>query len=278
MVVMADSASLDPTILGYYNEGGEQGRLETDCRLEFLRTQELIERFLPPLPARILDVGGGAGIHAKPLLAAGYDVVLVDPVDLHIEQALGDGITQAEVGDARELRFEDGSFDVVFLLGPLYHLSARSDRVLAIREARRVVGPSGVVLAAVISRFASTFDGLHTRLLLDERFEAIVEHDVTTGQHQNPDATPSWFTTGYFHHPSEVRGEFKDAGCSVDEILAIEGPGSYLPDIDNWLDEPERREVLLRTIRRTEADPSLLGASTHLLVVSLSEEDSKGRG
>ncbi len=56
---MADSASLGPAILGYYNEGGEQGRLETGCRLEFLRTQELIERFLPPLPARVLDVGGG---------------------------------------------------------------------------------------------------------------------------------------------------------------------------------------------------------------------------
>lgn len=265
---MADNPRLDPAIRAYYDEGREQGRLDSWCRLEFLRTQELLQRFLPPAPARVLDVGGGAGIHAKPLLAAGYDVVLIDPVALHVDQAQADGIQQAEVGDARELQFESGSFDAVLLLGPLYHLIDPNDRIRAIQEARRVAGPSGLVAAAVISRFASTYDGLHRGLLLDSGFENIVEHDVATGHHVNPDATPGWFTTAYFHDPSDLRSEFNDAGSPIDQIIAIEGPGSYLPDVDDWLDDPARREALLRSIRRTESDSSLLGASSHLLVVS----------
>jgi ubiquinone/menaquinone biosynthesis C-methylase UbiE len=34
-------------------------------RLEFARTRELLERVLPAPPARVLDVGGGTGIHAR---------------------------------------------------------------------------------------------------------------------------------------------------------------------------------------------------------------------
>ena len=236
----------------------------------FSEPRKLLHRFLPTAPARVLDVGGAAGIHAKPLLRAGYDVTLLDPVALHIDQARADGIAQAEVGDARQLGFDDGSFDAVLLLGPLYHLTDRDDRIRAVQEARRVAGPSGLIIAAVISRFASTYDGLYRRLLLNESFEEIARHDVKTGQHRNPDSTPGWFTTAYLHDPAELYDEFHDAGSTVQEILAIEGPGSYLPGIDDWLDDPTSRDVLLGAIRRVEADPSLLGASSHLLVISQS--------
>lgn len=270
---MSDGSSLDAAVLAYYELGWERGRLETWCRLEFLRTQELLHRHLPPPPARVLDVGGAAGIHAKPLLRAGYDVTLIDPVALHIDQARAEGVAQAEPGDARSLRFDDASFDAVLLLGPLYHLPDRDDRVRALQEARRVAGRSGLVLAAVISRFASTYDGLFRKFLLDREFEEIVESDVAMGQHRNPDLRPGWFTTAYLHDPLELEEEFADGGCSVNGVLAVEGPATNLPDIDEWLDNPARRDVLLRAIRRVEDHPSLLGASSHLLVVSQSANE-----
>jgi hypothetical protein len=37
--------------------------------------------------------------------------------------------------------------------------------------------------------------------------------------------------------------------------------------VDAWLDDPDRRDALLRAIRRVEAEPALLGASPHLLAV-----------
>jgi hypothetical protein len=73
-------------IAAYYERGNEEGRLGDWGRLEFLRTLELLTRFLPPPPATVLDVGGAAGAYALPLAGDGYEVHLLDPVALHVEQ------------------------------------------------------------------------------------------------------------------------------------------------------------------------------------------------
>ena len=92
--------------------------------MEFLRTQKLLADVLPPEPAVVLDVGGAAGAHAEPLAALGYEVHLIDPVPLHVEQARGvPGLASVAVGDARALDWSDASVDAVLLLGPLYHLT-----------------------------------------------------------------------------------------------------------------------------------------------------------
>ena len=267
-MAMVEPAEVDAAILAYYASGREKARLETSCRLEFLRTQELLTRFLPRQPASIVDVGGGAGIHAVALIAAGYEVTLVDPVELHVEQARASGINRAWVGDARTLQFPEGSFDAVLLLGPLYHLPHQDDRLTALREAMRVLRPGGVLAAAAISRFASTYDGLHAGFLQDPDFERIVEGDVATGVHLNPKGRRGWFTTAYMHRPDELAAELREAGFAVEELLAIEGPGSLITDVDEWLDDDNRREVLMRAIRRVEAEPAILGASSHLLAVA----------
>jgi 2-polyprenyl-3-methyl-5-hydroxy-6-metoxy-1,4-benzoquinol methylase len=72
----------------YEEDASERDRLtQGHGVLEFLRTQELLARHLPVPPARILDVGGAAGIHALPLAQQGYEVDLIDPVELHVRQA-----------------------------------------------------------------------------------------------------------------------------------------------------------------------------------------------
>ncbi len=124
------------------------------------------------------------------------------------------------------------------------------------------------MVAAAISRFASTIDGLLRGFLLDPEFEAIVERDVREGQHRNPTGQPEWFTTAYFHLPEELRGEVKEAGFAVEALVGVEGPAWAAPDLDAWLEDPRRRAKLLATIGRVEAEPSLIGASAHLLVVA----------
>ena len=59
----------------------------------------------------------------------------------------------------------------------------------------------GVVLAAAISRFASTLDGLRLGLLDDPVFARLAEQDLRDGQHRNPTEEPRYFTTAYFHRP-----------------------------------------------------------------------------
>jgi S-adenosylmethionine-dependent methyltransferase len=48
--------------------------------------QQLLEN-LPPPPAQVLDVGGGAGHQSFPLAQAGYDVTLLDPSSAMLEKA-----------------------------------------------------------------------------------------------------------------------------------------------------------------------------------------------
>jgi ubiquinone/menaquinone biosynthesis C-methylase UbiE len=272
----AVTVTLDPDIESHYRLGLERGRLgERGGGLEFVRTRELLGRFLPRPPAIVIDVGGGAGAYAVPLAAQGYEVHLLDPVSLHVEQALiaarteGTALAGAVVGDARRLPYPDASAHAALLLGPLYHLTERADRVAALQQAHRVLRPGGVLAAAAISRFASTFDGLARGLLVEPRFEQIVERDVRDGQHRNPepDARPEWFTTAYFHRPEELRHELQEAGFGIEAVLAVEGPAAFRPELDAWLSDRERREALLRAVRRIEAEPSLLGASAHLLAV-----------
>lgn len=271
------SPSLSPEIQAYYNRGREAGRLTGGLGLlERTRTEELLARYLPPPPATVLDVGGGAGVYGCWLAQCGYSVHLIDPMPLHVEQARQASQQQPEcplarvsLGDARHLDYPDGSVDAVLLLGPLYHLTAREERLQAWREAGRVLRGGGMALGAAISRFASAMDGLFSGFLDDPAFAAIVQQDLLDGQHRNPNNIPHYFTTAYLHHPEELRAEVDEAGLRWIATLAVEGFAILLPDADfeqRWRD-PARRQQLLDVVRALEAEPTLLGATGHLLAV-----------
>ncbi|HET9982611.1 MAG TPA: methyltransferase domain-containing protein [Longimicrobiales bacterium] len=259
----------------YYAAGAEAERLSLGAgQLERARTQEILARFLPPPPARVLDVGGGTGVYSLWLLGRGYEVELIDPVPLHVEQATaafeaaGLPHAVARLGDARRLDQADGSVDAALLLGPLYHLTERADRLAALGEVRRVLRPGGVLVAAAISRFASLLDGYARDLVGDPAFVEIVERDLRDGQHRNPTARPDYFTTAFFHRPRQLREEVEAAGLIVDALLAVEGPFWIPGGFDALWADPARRQRLLEFLRRIETEESLLGVSAHLLVVA----------
>jgi ubiquinone/menaquinone biosynthesis C-methylase UbiE len=261
-------------IVGHYESILEESRIDHGLgQLELLRTQEILRRHLPPPPARVLDVGGGTGVHAAWLAEDGYRVHVVDLTPRHVEKVVYDlgplGVT-AEVGDARQLGQADASFDCVLLLGPLYHLTDHTDRRRALREAARVVRPGGVVAVAAINRFASLFDGLSRGYFFDRDFRTIVERDLSEGQHRNPDNRQHWFTTAYFHHPEELREEVMSAGLELLELVGIEGLAGWLGQLGERWDTPADRAVILDSARLVESEPAVLGLSGHLLAAARS--------
>jgi ubiquinone/menaquinone biosynthesis C-methylase UbiE len=264
-----DDSSIAPQIEEHYESYDEAGRLDKPRgAVEFLRTMEMVGRFLPPPPARLLDVGGGPGRYAREFQNAGYDVELVDALEAHVAQAKVAGVKLATAGDARNLEQADASADAVLLLGPLYHLTERRDRVQAWREAARVVRPDGVVIGAAISRFASLIDGLNLGLLADPGFVAIVDEDLRTGQHRNPDRREKWFTTAYFHHPDELSPEMTEAGLVPELVAAVEGPAQTVgPALEEWLADARLRESLLSFLAKVETEPAIIGSTGHLLAV-----------
>lgn len=265
---------VDEAVRDYYELGLEAERLTSgNGALELARSQELLRRYLPPPPADVLDVGGGPGVYSSWLALLGYRVRLIDPVPLHVAQAMlvaksqPDRPFDAMIGDALRLKEPDNQWDAVLLMGPLYHLTERSDRLAALAEAARVARPGGLVAVVAISRFASMLDSLRRGVLTNPELIAMVERDLQDGQHRNPslEENPNWFTTAFFHHPDELAAEVREAGLDLEAILAIEGPGWLFED--RWGD-PKQRDSVLRAIRAVEREPTLLGQSAHLLAIA----------
>jgi ubiquinone/menaquinone biosynthesis C-methylase UbiE len=258
----------------HYRLGAENGRLDSaEGQLERFRTQEILGRYLPAPPAEVFNVGGGTGAHAFPLAAQGYRVHLIDPIPLHLEQAharavaSGLELSSMALGDARRLDVPSGVADAALLLGPLYHLVERSDRLRALAEAHRILKPGGILFAAAISRFASLLDGLSTGAFQDEAFRSLVAADLATGQHRNTTNNPAYFTTAYFHRPEELAAELQEAGFSAVRVLAIEGPAWCTAHFRQVWDNPAQRGELLRFLSLVEEEPSIQGSSAHFLAV-----------
>lgn len=271
---MTPAPEVAPEIIAFYTEGfDEAARLTSsaDGKLELIRTQELLRRHLPPAPASVLDVGGGPGAHARWLVADGYDVHLVDPVPRHVESAQQAGCT-VELGDARKLSAADRSYDVVILLGPLYHLLDESDRLQALAEARRVLRPGGLLAAAAISRYASLFEHTATTWLDRERVHDAVKDILSTGRH---DPGRKGFTAAYFHTAEGLASEVHQAGFEGVTVYGVEGPAWSLLKAaeqhtgDDLTDTPMFRAALAAA-RMAEPHPDLLAAGSHMLAVGRS--------
>ncbi|MBV1948184.1 bifunctional 2-polyprenyl-6-hydroxyphenol methylase/3-demethylubiquinol 3-O-methyltransferase UbiG [Streptomyces sp. BV129] len=257
---------LAPSVMRFYGETvNEDDRLRTsaDGRMELARTQELLRRFLPPAPARVLDVGGGTGIHAEWLVKDGYDVTLVDPVPRHVETA--SAVCPAVVGDARDLSEPDDSFDVVQLLGPLYHLPNPEDRRTALGEAQRVVKPGGLVVAAAINRYASLFEHVTYAHLHKERIRDSVSKILETAVYDGVRG----FTLSYFHRAEELASELLTSGLTDVQVFGIEGPAwSLVKAAEQQSGEGPTDELIasaMEAARMAEPYPELLAASSHLL-------------
>jgi SAM-dependent methyltransferase len=171
------------------------------------------------------------------------------------------------VGDARRIDRPDGSADAVLLLGPLYHLTNRQDRLKALKEAHRLLKPGGQIFAATISRFASLIDGLARDLVSDPVFVSILNRDLEDGQHRNPTDNPEYFTTTFFHRPDELRQEMEEAGFDVEKLVGVEGPAWFMASFHRHWDVPEKRSLLLELLRKIEHEPYILGVSAHPLGV-----------
>lgn len=229
-------------------------------RLELLRTQELVRRHLEVPGLRVLDVGGGTGVHARWLADDGHDVHVIDPVRDHVAAtAVLPGVT-AEVGDARGLPSADASVDVVLLLGPLYHLRHHHERARALSEAHRVLRPGGLLVAAAISRYLTLLE-LGGEGRLTPELKASVQQVVASGDYD----AHAGFVPAHFHTATELAGEVADAGLHQVEVYGVEGPTWPALDVAGLDALDARLEAALVAARMAEQDPHLIHASAHLV-------------
>lgn len=259
-------------IQNFYNENvqSEWERLGVRHRTEFSVTLRALVEFLPPAPARIIDIGGGPGRYALALAGQGYGVTLVDLSEGNLafaqQKASETGIHLDGVFPKNALdlsAFASESFDAALLMGPLYHLWQESEHLQALREAQRLLKPGGLVFAAFISRFAAFRDGASKGFAWILEKPELNEKLLMTGV--NVGATDG-FTDAYFAHPDEVIPLCESAGFETILRLGCEGVASgheaYInslegKDFDTWAD----------LNYRIGKDPAAIGASDHILYI-----------
>jgi SAM-dependent methyltransferase len=266
------SGGVDPRVLARYESYDEDARLWRPGvgELVRLRTWDILERHLPPA-GRVLDIGGGPGTHAAHLAERGHAVTLVDPVRRHAEQAAaraarpGAAHFAVQVGEATHLAAPTASVDAVLLMGPLYHLVDRDDRLAALAEARRVLRPGGRLVAEVISRHAWVLDATVRGLMGSPAVRADTERSATTGLSQDPAGAAPGSFWAWFHRVDELEGELAEAGFTDVTLLAVEGFAWLLGDLAGRMAEPEG---ILAAVRMTERERSMLGCSAHVVGIA----------
>ena len=267
---------MNPVEQLYDNDPQREWARAVRHRTEFAITQRVLADFLPPAPATIADLGGGPGRYAIPLTQQGYAVTLVDlsqgNLALAQTKAAEAGVELTAVIHANVLslpRLPADKYDVVLLLGPLYHLLELAERETAVAIAYKLLQPGGLILAAFVTRFA-VFRDMAAKGYPDwiatypERARQILE----TGQ--NPAGPDNNFPNSYFAHPDEIKPLMEAAGFETRALIGCEGiVAGHEAHINQLQGELWAQWVDLNY--QFSQEPSLYGASDHLLYVGQKE-------
>lgn len=259
---------IDSAIADFYTRSNEDTRLQIGLGpLEFERNKLLIGHYTNGQTLQIADIGGGTGHYSSWLSARGHQVVLVDPIPLHLEKAKRKpGKFKCILAEARSLPFDDGSFDLVILHGPLYHFQDQADRLKAIKEARRIIRPGGIVLGFAITHAASTLAALHTGMIHDSRIFQMCRMELLSGEHNAPEGMNGILSCAHYHRPEELLGEFIGSGFSINGLHAVEGMAWMGSNFFQSWNDPHKKKTLLELVRLTEQDQSLLCFSPHMMI------------
>lgn len=239
--------------------------------VEFALTQKFILAHAPAAPAAVLDLGGGPGRYALWLAALGYSVTLLDlsksNLEVAAEQAAESGyhLDATIHGTATRLdKVVDEQFDVVLLLGPLYHLREREDRVRAIEEAKRVLKSGGILFAAFLNRY-----GLVRYLARYEPETILVNQDLihsvlTCGDPRSDRYATSFSNFSYWSEPGEIEPLMSECGFDGVEMMSAEGALAFIEEKVQALD-PQKRQAWIELNYKISTDPELRGSSIHLV-------------
>jgi SAM-dependent methyltransferase len=165
----------------FYSHYDEEGRLlSRHGSVEYRTTMRYIEKYLRP-GMRILEIGAATGRYSHSLAQMGYAVDAVELVQHNIDifnslTQPGEQITIRQ-GDARDLAFlPDASYDLVLLLGPMYHLFTEEDQLRALGEALRVTKKGGILMAAYCGNEATMVQYCFgRRMLKEEKYQKLVD-------------------------------------------------------------------------------------------------------
>lgn len=245
----------------HYNKFCEDKRLtRRHGQVEYITSMKYIHECLKDKPnAKILDVGAGTGRYSIPLSEEGFDVTAIELVKYNLGILKSKKSTvKAMQGSALDLsRFEDNTFDMTLVFGPMYHLYTYEDKLTALNEAKRVTKVDGVILVAYIMNEYSVithgFKGNNIKECLETGKLTEDFHVVS-----QPEDLYDYVRI------EDINKLDEEAGLQRIKLIAADGPANYMRPVLNAMDE-ETFELFIKYHLTTCERPELLGSSSHTL-------------
>ncbi len=258
-------------IQAFYNSipDKEHQRLEQN-QLEYDLTWRYLDHYLPA-QGSILEIGAATGRYTLELAKRGYQVTAVDlSAELlavcrrRIQDTGLEKQVQFVVADARDLsQVTEQAFDAVLLMGPLYHLIVEADRKAALKEASDRLREGGMILTAFLSRF-----GAMSHLIKNNpgwiEVQAEVQSVLNNGK--RPDDFPRGGFRAYFAPIAEIAPLHEALGFETLTLAGVEPIIGTDDESYNKL-EGQQRQLWLDLLYAVSAEPSILGASRHLVYI-----------
>ena len=244
-------------LIKYYNKFNEDKRLNTKHgQIEFLTSIKYIEKYLKK-DSKIIDIGAGTGKYSLYFKNKGYDVTAVELVKHNLRIIESKNI-KAFQGNANNLKmFDDNSFDITILFGPMYHLISMDEKIKALSEAKRITKKDGYIfISYCMNEYA-----LITHGFIDNNIKDSINNNLVDNNYK---ITPKENDLYSFVRLEDIDYLKDKLNLKREIIISQDGPTEYIKKIINKMDDETFKLYLdyhFKTCERKE----LLGAGRHIL-------------
>lgn len=244
-------------LINYYNKFNEKKRLQTKHgNIEFITALKYIHDYLQE-NNKIIDIGAGCGAYSIELANEGYSVTAVELVkhNLRVIEQQSDKV-KCYQGNAINLsKFDDDSYDITLLFGPMYHLITYEEKKKALEEAKRITKPGGYIfISYCMNEYAIITHGFKENFIKEELNK--IDNDYQIISQENDLYS--------YVRLEEINKLKNDCQLKRIKIIAQDGPTEYLKKEINNMDEITY-ELFIKYHFATCERKELLGASRHIL-------------
>ena len=244
-------------LITYYNKFNEDKRLNTKHgQIEFLTSIKYIEKYLKNND-KIIDIGAGTGKYSEYFNNKGYDITAVELVKHNLRIIEKKGI-KSFLGNATNLsKFEDESFDIVILFGPMYHLISFDEKIKALKEAKRITKTGGYIfISYCMNEYA-----LITHGFIDNNIKESLKNNLIDNNYK---ITPKKNDLYSFVRIEDIDYLRDIVNLKREKIISQDGPTQYIKKVINKMDE-ETFNIYLNYHLSICERKELLGSGRHIL-------------
>lgn len=250
----------EENLIVYYNKFNEDKRLNTrHGKVEFITSMNYILKYLKKFKnPSIIDIGAGTGKYSIYLSNKGYDVTAVELIkhNLRFIEKNSEKVKAFE-GNAVDLsRFNNDSFDITILFGPMYHLISKEEKIKALEEAKRITKKNGYIFVQYcMNEYAVITHGFIDNNIL----KSIKNNKLDDKFHVLSDSKDLYS----YVRLEEINELNKIVNLKRVKIINTDGPSNYIRSSLNKLSE-EEFELFIKYNLSICEKKELLGSGYHI--------------